>query len=153
IPMLDELTTRARRQHVEEIVICMAHRGRVNVLLNIMGQPPAEIFQAFEGTKDYGSFSGDVKYHNGYSRDVRTEAGDIHLSLAFNPSHLEFICPVSMGSVRARQERKKQQKPDYAMTVMIHGDAAFSGEGIVMETLNMSQTRAYYVGGSIHIII
>jgi 2-oxoglutarate dehydrogenase E1 component len=153
IPMLDELTTRARRQKVEEIVICMAHRGRVNVLLNIMGQPPTELFHAFEGTKDYGLFSGDVKYHNGYSRDVRTEAGDIHLSLAFNPSHLEFICPVSMGSVRARQERQKQQKPDYAMTVMIHGDAAFSGEGIVMETLNMSQTRAYYVGGSIHIII
>jgi 2-oxoglutarate dehydrogenase E1 component len=153
IPMLDELTMRARQQNVEEIVICMAHRGRVNVLLNIMGQSAAQLFQEFEGTKDYGMSSGDVKYHNGYSRDVKTDAGEIHLSLAFNPSHLEFICPVAMGSVRARQERQDGQKQDYAMAVMIHGDAAFSGEGIVMETLNMSQTQAYYVGGSIHIIL
>lgn len=153
IPMLDELTTRASQKKVKEIVICMAHRGRVNVLLNIMGQSSAQLFQEFEGTKDYGMSSGDVKYHNGYSRDVKTESGEIHLSLAFNPSHLEFICPVAMGSVRARQERQASQREDYAMAVMIHGDAAFSGEGIVMETLSMSQTRAYYVGGSIHIIL
>lgn len=153
IPMLDELAMRARQQEVKEIVICMAHRGRVNVLLNIMGQSSAQLFQEFEGTKDYGLSSGDVKYHNGYSRDVKTDAGEIHLSLAFNPSHLEFICPVAMGSVRARQERQNGQKQDYAMAVMIHGDAAFSGQGIVMETLSMSQTRAFGVGGSIHIVL
>ncbi len=153
IPMLDELTKRARAQNVEEIVICMAHRGRVNVLLNIMGQAPTELFQEFEGKKDYGKTLGDVKYHRGYSRDVKTDAGPIHLSLAFNPSHLEFISPVAMGSVRARQERQNGQRIDYAMPVMLHGDAAFAGEGIVMETLNMSQTRAYHVGGTIHIIL
>jgi len=153
IALLDELAKRARQQNVEEVVICMAHRGRVNVLLNIMGQSPAELFQEFEGTKDYGKTLGDVKYHRGYSRDVKTDAGAIHLSLAFNPSHLEFISPVAMGSVRARQERQNGQKLDYAMAVMIHGDAAFSGEGIVMETLNMSQTRAHHVGGTLHIIL
>ncbi len=153
IPLMDELTKRARQKNVEEIVICMAHRGRVNVLLNIMGQSPAELFQEFEGKKDYGLTSGDVKYHRGYSRDVKTDAGPVHLSLAFNPSHLEFINPVAMGSVRARQERQNGQKQDYAMAVMLHGDAAFAGEGIVMETLSMSQTRAFYVGGTIHIIL
>ena len=154
IPLLDELTKRARCQKLEEIVICMAHRGRVNVLLNIMGQSAAELFQEFEGKKDYGLTSGDVKYHQGYSRDVKTNEGPIHLSLAFNPSHLEFIGPVAMGSVRARQERKQNgQNRDYAMAVMIHGDASFAGEGIVMEALSMSQTRAYYIGGTIHIIL
>lgn len=153
IPLLDELAKRARQQNIEEVVICMAHRGRVNVLLNIMGQPPAELFQEFEGTKDYGNTLGDVKYHRGYSRDVKTDAGPIHLSLAFNPSHLEFISPVALGSVRARQERQNGQKLDYAMAVTIHGDAAFAGEGVVMETLNMSQTRAHHVGGTLHIIL
>lgn len=153
IPLLDALALKARQQQIEEIVICMAHRGRLNVLLNIMGQSPAELFQEFEGKKDFGPFSGDVKYHRGYSRDVKTDDGAIHLSLAFNPSHLEYVCPVAMGSVRARQERAGVQKADYAMTVMIHGDAAFAGEGIVMETLSMSQTRAFYVGGSIHIVL
>lgn len=153
IPLLNALVKRAREKKLNEVVMCMAHRGRVNVLLNIMGQSAAELFQEFEGKKDYGLTSGDVKYHRGYSRDVITDEGPIHLSLAFNPSHLEFICPVVMGSVRARQERKNGQNPDYAMAVMIHGDASFAGEGIVMEALNMSQTRAYYVGGSIHIIL
>ncbi|MFW0078763.1 MAG: 2-oxoglutarate dehydrogenase E1 component [Coxiella endosymbiont of Haemaphysalis qinghaiensis] len=153
IPLLDELVTQARGKKLDEVVICMAHRGRVNVLLNIMGQSASELFQEFEGKRDYGLTSGDVKYHRGYSRDVKTDEGPIHLSLAFNPSHLEFICPVVMGSVRARQERQNGQNPDYAMAVMIHGDASFSGEGIIMEALNMSQTRAHYVGGSIHIIL
>lgn len=153
IPLLDELAKRAREQSIEEVVICMAHRGRVNVLLNIMGQSSVELFQEFEGTKNYGKTLGDVKYHRGYSRDVKTDAGPIHLSLAFNPSHLEFISPVALGSVRARQERQNGQKLDYAMAVMVHGDAAFSGEGIVMETLNMSQTRAHHVGGTLHIIL
>ena len=153
IPLLDEFAKRARQQDVREMIICMAHRGRVNVLLNIMGQSPSELFQEFEGTKDYGMTSGDVKYHRGYSRDVKTDAGSIHLSLAFNPSHLEFISPVAMGSVRARQERQSGQKHDYAMAIMIHGDAAFAGEGVVMETLSMSQTRAHHVGGSLHVIL
>ncbi len=153
IPLLDELIKRARQQGMEEIVLCMAHRGRVNVLLNIMGQSPAELFQEFEGKKDFGLTSGDVKYHRGYSRDVKTDAGAIHLSLAFNPSHLEFISAVAMGSVRARQERQNGQKRDYAMSVMIHGDASFCGEGIVMETLSMSQTRAFQIGGAIHIVL
>lgn len=153
IPLLDELTKRARYRKLEEIIICMAHRGRVNVLLNIMGQSVSELFQEFEGKKDYGLTSGDVKYHRGYSRDVKTDEGPIHLSLAFNPSHLEFIGPVAMGSVRARQERQNGQNCDSAMLVMIHGDASFAGEGIVMEALSMSQTRAYYIGGTIHIIL
>src|SRR3990167_8312762 len=118
-----------------------------------MGQSPAELFQEFEGMKDYGLTSGDVKYHRGYSRDVKTDAGPIHLTLLFNPSHLEFICPVSMGSVRARQERQNGDNRDYAISVMIHGDAALSGEGVVMETLSMSQTRAFHIGGSIHIAL
>ena len=153
IPLLDKLVKQARGKKLGEVVICMAHRGRVNVLLNTMGQSAAELFQEFEGNRDYGLTSGDVKYHRGYSRDMKTDEGAIHLSLAFNPSHLEFICPVVMGSVRARQERQNEQNPDYAMAVMIHGDASFSGEGIIMEALNMSQTRAHYVGGSIHIIL
>lgn len=153
IPLLDELIKRARYQKLREIIICMAHRGRINVLLNIMGQSAEELFQEFEGKKDYGLMSGDVKYHQGYSRDIKTDSGSVHLSLAFNPSHLEFIGPVAMGSVRARQERQNGQNRDYAMLVMIHGDASFSGEGIVMEALNMSQTRAYYIGGTIHIIL
>ena len=153
IPLLNELIKRARYQKLKEIIICMAHRGRVNVLLNIMGQSAAELFQEFEGKQDYGLTSGDVKYHQGYSRDIKTDAGPIHLSLAFNPSHLEFIGPVAMGSVRARQERQNGQNRDYAMLIMIHGDASFAGEGIVMEALSMSQTRAYYIGGAIHIIL
>lgn len=154
IPLLDELAKRARHQCIKEIVICMAHRGRVNVLLNIMGQSATELFQEFEGKKDYGLISGDVKYHRGYSRDVKIDGGLIHLSLAFNPSHLEFIFPVAMGSVRARQEQQNgHNRRDYSMAVVIHGDASFSGEGIVMEALNMSQTRAHHIGGSIHIIL
>ncbi|QTS83694.1 2-oxoglutarate dehydrogenase E1 component [Coxiella endosymbiont of Amblyomma nuttalli] len=153
IPLLYELIKRAKHKGLEEIIICMAHRGRINVLLNIMGQSVVELFQGVEGKHDHDLTSGDVKYHRGYSRDIKTNEGPIHVSLAFNPSHLEFIGPVVMGSVRARQERQNRQNHDYAMAVMIHGDASFSGEGIVMETLGMSQTRAYNVGGTIHIIL
>lgn len=153
IPLLNELIKRACGKKLNEVVICMAHRGRVNVLLNIMGQSASELFQEFEGKKDYGLMSGDVKYHLGYSQDIKTDEGPMRLSLAFNPSHLEFICPVVMGYVRAQQEKQNRQNLDYAMAVMIHGDASFSGEGIVMEALNMSQTRAYYIGGSIHIVL
>lgn len=154
IPMLHELSERARSLGVQELVIGMAHRGRLNVLLNIMGQSPAELFQEFDGTKEYGLTTGDVKYNRGFSSDVKTKEGPIHLSLAFNPSHLEFINPVVLGSVRARQERNKGgSKIDYALPVLIHGDAAFAGQGVVMETLSMSQTRAYHVGGTVHIIL
>ncbi len=156
IPMLDELAQRSRQKGIQEMVIGMAHRGRLNVLLNVMGHPPQELFLEFEGKKEYGMTSGDVKYHRGYSRDVLTNAGPLHLALAFNPSHLEFINPVIMGSVRARQDAHTRHRLDrfnYAIPVQIHGDAAFAGQGIVMETLSMSQTRAHCVGGSIHIIV
>jgi 2-oxoglutarate dehydrogenase E1 component len=156
IPILDELVKRACEKGMKEIVIGMAHRGRLNVLLNVMGHPPQELFLEFEGKKEYGMSSGDVKYHRGYSRDVLTEAGVIHLALAFNPSHLEFINPVIMGSVRARQDRQAGDQIErfkYAMPIQIHGDAAFAAQGVVMETLAMSQTRAHNVGGSLHIVI
>ncbi|OGT45460.1 MAG: 2-oxoglutarate dehydrogenase E1 component [Gammaproteobacteria bacterium RIFCSPHIGHO2_12_FULL_38_11] len=153
IPILDVLSFDARKKNVRELVIGMAHRGRLNVLLNIMGKSPTDLFQEFDGTKDYGDVTGDVKYHKGYSCDVETPDGPIHISLGFNPSHLEFINTVVMGSVRARQERSTEiPKKDYALAVLVHGDAAFAGQGIVMETLAMSQTRAYNIGGTIHII-
>lgn len=153
IPMLNQLAYRAHSHDVKELVLSMAHRGRVNVLFNVLGQMPGELFNEFEGIYD-GNTSGDVKYHRGFSSDVKVGDGSIHLSLCFNPSHLEFIAPVSMGSVRARQEYAEagEDKRDYAMPIIMHGDAAFAGEGVVMETLAMSQTRAYTVGGSIHII-
>ena len=153
IPLLDQLSKRAHKKGLQEIIIGMAHRGRLNVLVNILGKSPQELCEEFEGKKHYGLTSGDVKYHRGFSCDVKTATGPVHLSLAFNPSHLEFICPVVMGSVRARQNRKNGSDPDYALSVMIHGDAAFAGQGVIMETLNMSQTRAYYVGGTLHIIL
>lgn len=156
IPMLDELAKRASAAGVRELVIGMAHRGRLNVLLNIMGQAPLELFQEFEGTKDYGLTTADVKYHNGFSSNMETPTGPIHLSLLCNPSHLEFVNPVVMGSARARQERESvisSTHRDYAVPVMIHGDASFIGQGITQETLSMANTRAYTVGGSIHIIV
>lgn len=154
IPLLDEIVQKSRASGLHELVIGMAHRGRLNVLLNIMGQSPEELFQEFEGKKDYGMTTGDVKYHRGFSSDVATPAGPVHLSLMFNPSHLEFVNPVVIGSVRGRQDRAPDEsKRDYAMAILIHGDAAFAGLGIVMETLNMSQTRAYTTGGTIHIVI
>lgn len=155
IPMLDLLANQATKDSVTEIVIGMAHRGRLNVLLNIMGQSPAELFQEFDGTKDFGMTTGDVKYHRGFSTDIQTEHGALHMALAFNPSHLEFINPVVLGSVRARQERAKDKarKRDYAVPILIHGDAAFAGQGVVMETLSMSQTRGYTVGGTLHIVL
>jgi 2-oxoglutarate dehydrogenase E1 component len=156
IPMLDELAKRAAAAQVREVVIGMAHRGRLNVLLNILGQAPMELFQEFEGTKDYGLTTGDVKYHNGFSSNMKTEAGEVHLSLMCNPSHLEYVNTVVMGSVRARQERESPASTaqrDYAMAVMIHGDASFIGQGITQEALSMANTRAYTVGGAIHIIV
>jgi 2-oxoglutarate dehydrogenase E1 component len=153
IPLLNEIIQRSGKVGIKEVVIGMAHRGRLNVLLNIIGQSPEELFQEFEGRKDYGLTSGDVKYHLGFSSDVATQGGAVHLSLAFNPSHLEVISSVVMGSVRARQDRYHDPLGDYVLPIQIHGDAAFAGQGIVMETLSMSQTKAYYIGGAIHIVI
>jgi 2-oxoglutarate dehydrogenase E1 component len=155
IPMMHHLNRSAASLGVKEIKIGMAHRGRINVLVNIMGQTSSDLFSEFDGTKDYGMTSGDVKYHRGHSSDITTPSGPLHLTLAFNPSHLEFINPVIMGSTRARQEHHygDDGEVDYAMAVMLHGDAAFAGQGVVMETLAMANTRAYSLGGSIHIVL
>ena len=133
--------------------MAMAHRGRLNVLMNVLGQSPEELFQVFDGTIDYGMTSGDVKYHRGYSSDVQTPWGSIHLSMAFNPSHLEYVNSVATGSVRAKQDRfESDDSNDYALLVLMHGDAAFVGEGVVMEGFNMSKTHAYDIGGVLHIV-
>lgn len=152
IPLLEELVQHAGDYSVREVVIGMAHRGRINVLVNTVGKRPAELFQEFEG-KNNTLGSGDVKYHLGYSSNIDTSSGAIHLTLAFNPSHLEIIDPVVEGSVRARQERRKDLSRDLVLPIIIHGDAAFSGQGVVMETFNLSQTRGYTTGGTIHIIV
>lgn len=155
IPFLDELVQGAGEKGVKELVIGMAHRGRLNVLVNILGKSPSSLFNEFAGTSTLspGVVSGDVKYHMGFSSDIATPSGPVHLTLAFNPSHLEIINPVVEGSVRARQDRSGENGKNTVMPVLIHGDAAFSGQGIVMETLNMSQTRAFSTGGTIHIVL
>jgi 2-oxoglutarate dehydrogenase E1 component len=136
----------------KEIVIGMAHRGRLNVLVNILGKKPTELFAEFEGRATYDG-SGDVKYHQGFSSNVMTPGGELHLALAFNPSHLEIVAPVVEGSVRARQERRDDPVGDTVWPIVIHGDASFAGQGVVMETFQMSQTRAYKTGGTIHIVL
>ncbi len=155
IPILDELIQVSGQKGVKEIVIGMAHRGRLNVLVNILGKSPATLFDEFAGTSTLlpGARSGDVKYHMGFSSDVSTPGGPVHLTLAFNPSHLEIINPVVEGSVKARQDRAGDAGVSTVIPVLIHGDAAFAGQGIVMESLNMSQTRAFYTGGTVHIVI
>ncbi len=156
VPMLSELIQRSGKDGVKEIIIGMAHRGRLNVLVNILGKSPADLFSEFEGKNVTASSlndSGDVKYHQGFSSDIMTPGGLIHLALSFNPSHLEIINPVVEGSVRARQERRKDAERNKVIPILIHGDAAFAGQGVVLETLNMSQARGYSTGGSIHIII
>jgi 2-oxoglutarate dehydrogenase E1 component len=154
IPCMDEMVQRAGSFGVEEVVIGMAHRGRLNVLVNTLGKSPKDLFAEFEGTSASDSTSlGDVKYHNGFSSDVSTPGGPVHLSLAFNPSHLEIVNPVVEGSVRARQHRRKDTKGDKVISILLHGDAAFAGQGVVMETLNLSQTRGYSTGGTVHIVV
>ncbi len=157
IPMLDELIQRAGRDGFKEVVIGMAHRGRLNVLANIMGKPAAQIFGEFEGerhTPDEGILSsGDVKYHKGFSNDVETPGGLLHITLGFNPSHLEIISPVVHGSVRARQQRREDKAGEQVLPVILHGDAAFAGQGVNMEMFNMTQARGYTVGGTVHIVI
>ena len=155
IPILDELIQGFGTKGINEIVIGMAHRGRLNVLVNILGKSPASLFNDFAGTSPLspGVSTGDVKYHMGFSSDISTSGGPVHLTLAFNPSHLEIINPVVEGSVKARQDRKGKDGKNTVIPILIHGDAAFSGQGIIMETLNMSQTRAFSTGGTVHIVI
>jgi len=156
IPLLDELIQRAGAKGVKEIVIGMAHRGRLNVLVNILGKKPELLFQEFEetgGCEPIAGGAGDVKYHLGFSSDVQTPGGPVHLALAFNPSHLECVSPVVEGSVRARQDRHAQDGEAAVLPVLIHGDAAFAGQGVVMETLNMAETPAYTTGGTVHVVI
>ena len=153
IASMDELIQRAGEKGVEEIVVGMAHRGRLNVLVNTLGKMPADLFAEFEGKHADDLPAGDVKYHNGFSSDVSTPGGPVHLSLAFNPSHLEIVNPVVEGSVRARQERRGDRDGDQVLPIIVHGDAAFAGQGVVMETLNLALTRGYGTGGTVHLVI
>ena len=153
IALLDDLVQESGRGGVEETIIAMAHRGRLNVLVNVLGKAPGELFSEFEGKAKQDQGSGDVKYHKGFSADLRTPGGNVHVMLAFNPSHLEIVNPVAEGSVRARQERRGDARGEKVLPILIHGDAAFAGQGVVMETLQMSQTRGYGTGGSIHVVI
>jgi 2-oxoglutarate dehydrogenase E1 component len=155
IPLLDDLIQRIGVAGVQESVIGMAHRGRLNVLVNILGKSPSLLFSEFEGhyEADQMRGSGDVKYHKGFSADLKTPRGNVHVALAFNPSHLEVVDPVVEGSVRARQERCGDAEGDHIVPVLVHGDAAFAGQGVVMETLQLSQARGFRTGGTIHVII
>ncbi|MFJ7798898.1 2-oxoglutarate dehydrogenase E1 component, partial [Pseudomonas sp. NPDC096950] len=153
IPMLDELIQRSGSYGTKEIVIGMAHRGRLNVLVNTFGKNPRELFDEFEGKKKVELGSGDVKYHQGFSSNVMTTGGEVHLAMAFNPSHLEIVSPVVEGSVRARQDRRNDPTGEKVLPISIHGDAAFAGQGVVMETFQMSQTRGFKTGGTVHIVI
>ena len=159
IPAVNEIIQRAGGYGTKEMVIGMAHRGRLNLLVNILGKNPADLFDEFDGKVQPERGSGDVKYHNGYSSNVMTPGGEVHLALAFNPSHLEIVAPVLQGSVRARQVRRNDQPKDNGkdgnsvLPIVIHGDAAFAAQGVVQETFQMSQTRAYTTGGTVHIVI
>ncbi|WP_042886430.1 2-oxoglutarate dehydrogenase E1 component [Cupriavidus necator] len=153
IAAMDELVQHAGSKGVQEIVIGMAHRGRLNVLVNTLGKMPADLFAEFEGKHVDDLPAGDVKYHKGFSSDVSTDGGPVHLSLAFNPSHLEIVNPVVEGSAKARQERRGEVGHKEVLPVQVHGDAAFAGQGVVMETLNLAQTRGYGTGGTMHIVI
>jgi 2-oxoglutarate dehydrogenase E1 component len=153
IASMDELIKRAGEKGVQEIVIGMAHRGRLNVLVNTLGKMPKDLFAEFEHTAKEELPAGDVKYHQGFSSDVSTPGGPVHLSLAFNPSHLEIVNPVVEGSVKARMDRRGDAEGDQVLPVLVHGDAAFAGQGVVMETLALAQTRGYYTGGTVHIVI
>ncbi|WP_412486170.1 2-oxoglutarate dehydrogenase E1 component [Shewanella chilikensis] len=153
VPMMREIIYRAGEAGTKEIVVGMAHRGRLNVLVNILGKRPAELFDEFAGKHHETLGSGDVKYHQGFSSDFETPGGNVHLALAFNPSHLEIVNPVVMGSVRARLDRRGSEDGLQVMPITIHGDSAIAGQGIVQETFNMSQTRGFKVGGSIRIVV
>src|SRR5690606_36634152 len=130
-----------------------AHRGRLNVLVNTLGKNPKDLFDEFEGKKLIDMGSGDVKYHQGFSSNVVTPDGEVHLALAIDPSHLEIVSPVGEGSVPVRQHRRGDDKGDQVLPIVMHGDAAFAGQGVVMETFQMSQTRGFRTGGTVHIVI
>ena len=155
IPVINDLIRAAGAGGVKEIVIGMAHRGRINVLINILGKSPKELFSEFEGKHEHLTRpdSGDVKYHLGFSSDVETAGGPVHLALAFNPSHLEAVDPVVEGSVRARQDRGGDSRGGRVLPLLIHGDASIAGQGVVMETLQMSRTRGFGTGGTVHLIV
>ena len=153
IPLLDNLLQRCGAQGVQEAVIGMAHRGRLNVLVNILGKQPSMLFAEFEGIHAEHLTSGDVKYHQGFSADIATPGGELHVALAFNPSHLEIVNPVVEGSVRARQQRLKDHDGMKVIPILLHGDAAFAGQGVIQETLAMSQLRGFRTGGTVHVII
>jgi 2-oxoglutarate dehydrogenase E1 component len=155
IPVIDDLIQQGGQSGVRELVIGMAHRGRINVLVNVLGKSPEELFEEFEGNVDPAEMkgSGDVKYHKGFSADMKTPGGNVHIALAFNPSHLEIVNPVVEGSVRARQQRRGDTERQEVLPLLIHGDAAFSGQGVVTETFQMSQTTGFCTGGTIHIVV
>ena len=153
IVAMDELIQSAGEKGVQEIVIGMAHRGRLNVLVNTLGKMPKDLFAEFDHTAPEELPSGDVKYHQGFSSDVSTRGGPVHLSLAFNPSHLEIVNPVVEGSVRARMDRRDDPQGKQVLPVLVHGDAAFAGQGVIQETLALAQTRGYSTGGTVHIVI
>jgi 2-oxoglutarate dehydrogenase E1 component len=153
IAAMDEVIQQAGAQGVQEVVIGMAHRGRLNVLVNTMGKLPADLFAEFDHTAPEELPAGDVKYHQGFSSDENTVGGPVHLSLAFNPSHLEIVNPVVEGSVRARMDRRDDPHGKQVLPVLVHGDAAFGGQGVNQETFALAQTRGYSTGGTVHIII
>ncbi|MGL5187605.1 MAG: 2-oxoglutarate dehydrogenase E1 component, partial [Plesiomonas shigelloides] len=153
IPLVKELIRGSAQHGAREVVLGMAHRGRLNMLVNVLGKKPADLFDAFAGKHDEGWGTGDVKYHQGFSSDFATEHGTVHLALAFNPSHLEIVNPVVVGSVRARQDRLGDHEGSTVLPITIHGDSAIAGQGVVQETFNMSQARGYKVGGTIRIVI
>src|SRR5579863_4493704 len=155
IPLLQDVVQRGGAAGIQEIVVGMAHRGRLNVLINLLGKSSKELFLEFEGVHEHkdDDGSGDVKYHMGFSSDIKTPGGNVHLALAFNPSHLEIVNPVVEGSVRARQDRRNDVKGEKILPVLVHGDAAFAGQGVVMETLQLSQARGFRTGGTLHVVL
>lgn len=152
-PCVSELIQRAGSYGAREIVIGMAHRGRLNILVNTLGKNPKELFDEFDGKITMDQGSGDVKYHQGFSSNIMTPGGEVHLALAFNPSHLEIVTPVVSGSVRARQARRDDETGQQVLPIAIHGDAAFAGQGVVMESLQMSLTRGFGIGGTVHVVV
>ena len=155
IPLLDTVIRQAGMEKVKDIVIGMAHRGRLNVLVNTLGKSPRKLFDEFEGKFEHNELAhaGDVKYHMGFSADIATPGAPVHLALAFNPSHLEIVNPVVAGSVRSRQERRADEERRQVVPILIHGDAAFAGQGVVMELFQMSQARGFAVGGTVHVVV
>ncbi|NDB09633.1 MAG: 2-oxoglutarate dehydrogenase E1 component, partial [Burkholderiaceae bacterium] len=153
IPMVDEILCSAADDGMHGVVFGMPHRGRLNVLVNVLGKSPKDLFAEFDHTAPEDLPAGDVKYHQGFSSDISTPGGPVHLSLAFNPSHLEIVNPVVEGSARARMERRNDLSGSQVLPVLVHGDAAIAGQGVMQETLALSEVRGYSTGGTVHIVI